>query len=189
MKKIILILLMSISFILTACGGQNSPKEISSKFWNAVQAQDMEAAKQVSTWDTVDYLRYLKKDNFHPERFELGEQKITETSAEIQTVLFTTKVGKTGVKVPGVTVLVKTEKGWKVDVRKTLGSVIKQSVNNIFDQLNNFMQQGIKEFDKTFSESMKELEKALEEGAEELKKELNKPAQPAGEKPRKSKQI
>ena len=87
-------------------------------------------------------------------------------------------------KVPGITVLVKTEQGWKVDVKRTLGSVIKQSVNNIFDQLNNFMQQGIKEFDKTFSKSMKELEKALEEGAEELKKELNKPVQPANKTPK-----
>ena len=184
MKKHILILLLSIVFILTGCGGQDSPKDVSTKFWKAVQAQDMETAKQVSTWDTVDYLRYLKKDNFHPERFELGEEKLTETSAEIQTVLFTTKVGKSGVKVPGVTVLIKTEQGWKVDVRKTLGSVIKQSVNNIFDQLNNFMQQGIKEFDKTFSESMKELEKTLEESTEKLKKELNKPSLPTSKTPK-----
>ena len=86
MKRLILILLMSVGFILTGCGGQESAKDVSTKFWKAVQAQDMETAKQVSTWDTVDYLRYLQKDNFHPERFELGEEKITETSAEIQTV-------------------------------------------------------------------------------------------------------
>ena len=104
MKKVVLLLLMSFSVILAGCGGQDSPKSISKKFWEAVQAQNMEAAKQVSTWDSVDYLRYLKKDNFHPERFELGEEEVTESSAKIQTVLFTTKVGKPGVKVPGVTV-------------------------------------------------------------------------------------
>ena len=78
----------------------------------------------------------------------------------------------------------KTEQGWKVDVKKTLGSVIKQSVNNIFDQLNGLMQQGIKEFDKTFSESLNELGKALEDGAEELKKELNKPVSPSNKAPK-----
>jgi len=182
MKNIKLIIsIFSITLIilgLTSCSGSDSPDSISADFWKAVQNRDMEKAKQLSTWDTVEYLKILKAKNFHPERFELGEKMVGEMRAEIDTVLFTTKQGKSGIKVPGVTVLLKTEQGWRVDVKKTLGSVVKYSVNNMFDQLNGLMKEGVKEFDKTLSESINELGKALEEGAEELKKELARPIFP-----------
>jgi len=182
MKNIKLIMsIFSITLIilgLTACSSSDSPDSISADFWEAVQNRDMEKAKQLSTWDTVEYLKILKAKNFHPERFELGEKMMGETRAEIDTVLFTTKQGKSGIKVPGVTVLLKTEQGWRVDVKKTLGSVIKYSVNNMFDQLNGLMKEGINEIDKTLSESINELGKTLEEGAEELKKELARPIFP-----------
>ncbi|MCK5811132.1 MAG: hypothetical protein KAH00_08575, partial [Cocleimonas sp.] len=54
------------------------------------------------------------------------------------------------------------------------GSVIKHTVNNVFDQLNNMMQKGIKELDQSFSDSMDEISKGLEEGAKELQRELDK---------------
>ncbi|MCK5918075.1 MAG: hypothetical protein KAG34_06600, partial [Cocleimonas sp.] len=54
------------------------------------------------------------------------------------------------------------------------GSVIKHTVNNVFDQLNNMMQKGIKELDKSFSNSMEDISKGLEEGAKELQRELDK---------------
>lgn len=182
MKKLTSILLLFISSFalvgLTACSGSDSPESISAGFWEAVQDHDMEKAKQLATWDTVEYLKILKTKNFHPERFELGDKMEGEARAEIDTVLFTTKQGKSGIKVPGVTVLLKTEQGWRVDVKKTLGSVIKYSVNNMFDQLNGLMKEGIKEFDKTLSESVNELGRAIEEGTEEFKKELGRPIFP-----------
>ena len=174
-------LLLSVFLItgLTACTEEaRSPKSISKQFWEAVQARDMETAKQLSTWDTVNYLKYLKVNKLHPERFELGEVMLSEKHAEISTTLYTSQQGKSGIKVPGVTVLVKIEQGWRVDVKKTLATVVKQTVNNVFDQLNGLMQEGVNELDKVLSESMKELGKALDQGAEELKKELNKPIFP-----------
>lgn len=171
-------LFLSLFLILSGCTGQDDPKSVSTKFWKAVQARDMETAKQVATWDTVDYLKYLKTEKLHPERFELGDVMSGDTRAEVSTTLFTTKMGKTGVKVPGMTMLVKTEQGWRVDVKKTLGSVVKHTMDNVFDQLNGLMQEGINELDKTLSESMDELGKVIEEGAEELKQELSRPIFP-----------
>lgn len=168
-------IMLSVFLIVAGCSGPNTPKSVSEKFWNAVQARDMESAKQVSTWDTVDYLKYLKAEKLHPERFELGEEMFGENRAEIATTLYTQKQGKSGVKVPGVTVLVKSEQGWRVDVKSTLSSVVKHTANNFLNQFNGFMQEGLKELDKTLSESMKEIGKALEDGAEELRKELSKP--------------
>jgi len=167
---------------MTACTETDSPKRVSKQFWGAVQERDMETAKQLSTWDTVDYLKYLKVDKLHPGRFELGEEMLGDKSAEISTTLYTNPQGKSGIKVPGVTVLVKIEQGWRVDVKKTLGTVVKKTFNNVFDQLNGLMQEGVNELDKVLSDSMNELGKAIEESTQELKKELNKPVFPRQDK-------
>lgn len=180
-KETSALLFVSVFLILSGCTQPDTPKSVSEQFWKAVQVRDMEAAKQVATWDTVDYLKYLKKEKLHPERFELGEVMLGETRAEVVTVLYTQKQGKSGIKVPGVTVLVKTEQGWRVDVKKTLNSVIKHTIDNVFNQLNGFMQEGLKELDKSLSDSMDEVGKALEEGAKELRKELSKPLFPPSE--------
>lgn len=164
---------------ISSCGGNSSsPKDVSKQFWEAVKERDMEKAKQLSTWDTVDYLKYLKSERLHPERFELSDEMLGENRAEVSTTLYTSKQGKSGIKVPGVTVLVKIEQGWRVDVKKTLGTVVKHTVNNVFDQLNGLMQEGVNELDKALSESMNELGKALDESAKELRNELNKPMFP-----------
>lgn len=175
LKSVCIAFLLATSFFLTACNKTESPADISMHFWNAVQDRNMEEAKMVATWDTVDYLKYLNTDKLHPERFELGEQMIGESQAEVETVLFTSRVGKSGIKLPGVTVLVKTENGWRVNVKKSMASVVKYSANNVFDQLNGLMQESIKGLDDSFSEAMNELGSALEESAEELKRELAKP--------------
>ena len=143
----------------------------------------METAKQLSTWESVDYLKYLKVDKLHPERFELGEEMLGENSAQISTTLYTSRQGKSGIKVPGVTVLVKLEQGWRVDVKQTLSTVVKETVNNVFEQLNGLMQEGVSELDKVLSESMNELGKALDQGAKELRNELNKPIFPQPRSP------
>ncbi len=177
-----LIIVLSI-LLVSGCTDIQSPKQVSKKFWEAVQKRDMETAKQLSTWESVDYLKYLKVDKLHPERFELGEEMLGEDSAQISTTLYTSRQGQSGVKVPGVTVLVKIEQGWRVDVKQTLSTVVKETVNNVFEQLNGLMQEGVSELDKVLSESMSELGKALDQGAKELRKELNKPIFPQPSSP------
>lgn len=163
-------------FGMSACQqSPNSPESVSKAFWDAVQTQDMEKAKEYATWDTVDYLKYLNNEKTKPQRFELGETMQGDTRAEVATMLYTQKQGESGIKVPGVTVLLKTNYGWRVNVKKTMTSVVKYTANNVFDQLNGFLQEGLQGLDKQLSNSMNELGKALEEGALELKKELSKP--------------
>ncbi len=173
-KPFAIALLIFLTSLLSACSNDTSPEAVSEQFWQAVMQRDMETAKQLSTWDTVDYLKYLKAEKLHPERFELGEKMIGENNAEIATTLFTKRQGKAGVKVPGVTVMVKIDQGWRVDVKKTLSSVVEKTVDNVFNQFNGFLQEGLKQLDKSLSKSMDEIGKALEDGAEELKKELDK---------------
>ena len=175
-KHLITLPFFLLLFLLAGCGGEPtaSPKSAAKAFWQAVIDKDMEKAKNLATWDTVDYLKYLNNSKIHPERFDLGEEMIGEKTAEIGVILHSKSQGQESIRIPGRTVLVKTDHGWRVDVKKSLGSVIKHTVNNVFDQLNNMMQKGIKELDKSFSDSMEDISKGLEEGAKELQRELDK---------------
>jgi len=172
-----LFLLVSVLY-LSACQSASSPKAVSHEFWSAVQQRDMEKAKNLSTWETVDYLKYFNSERFHPERFELGEETPGDAQANVMVTLYSSQPGKSGLKIPGQTDLVKTKYGWRVDVKKTLGSIAKHTVDNAFDQLNNLMRKGVQELDKALSESLNEIGKALEEGTNELKQELSRPIIP-----------
>lgn len=184
MSRFLLISLMLLSSLFAGCNGSESPESTAKNFWQAIITRDMELAKQYSTWDTVEYLKYLNNSKTQPQRFDLGDKMIGENTAEISVTLHSNVEGKEGVRIPGKTVLVKTQHGWRVDVKKSLGTVVKQTVNNVFDQLNNMMQKGIQELDKSFSDSMNEIGKSLEEGASELQQELDKSLPPAStEKP------
>ena len=175
MKQYLILPFFLLIFSLFSCSNTaDTPEAVTKVFWQAVVDKDMEKAKSFATWDTVEYLKYLNSNKTHPERFDLGEQMIGEKGAEIAVTLHTKAEGKQSVRIPGKTVLVKTEQGWRVDVKESLGSVVKQTVNNVFDQLNNMLQKGINELDKSFADSMDELGKNLEESAKELKKELDK---------------
>lgn len=173
-----LIVLSFFVFIVTFSGCDNEPADSAQStaalFWQAVIDKDMETAKNLATWESVDYLKYLNRNKTHPERFELGEEMIGEKKATIKVILHSRSQGSESIRIQGQTVLVETEHGWRVDVKKSLGSVIKQSVNNVFDQLNNMMQKGIKELDQSFSDSMQDISKGLEDGAKELQQELEK---------------
>ena len=166
------------ALILSACQSASTPKGVSNEFWQAVQQRDMEKAKNLSTWETVDYLKYFNSQKFHPERFVLGEEMLGDTQSSVMVVLYSTQPGKNGIKIPGETDLVKTKYGWRVDVKKTLGSIAQHTVDNAFDQLNGLMQKGVQELDKALSKSLNDIGKALEEGAKELKKELSQPISP-----------
>jgi len=173
-----LIFLSFFVLIITFSGCENEPTDSAQNtaelFWQAVIDKDMEIAKNLATWESVDYLKYLNRNRTHPERFELGEQVMNEKTANIKVTLYSRSQGNESIRIQGQTVLINTEHGWRVDVKKSLGSVIKQSVNNVFDQLNNMMQKGIKELDQSFSDSMEEISKGLEEGAKELQRELER---------------
>ncbi len=177
-KRVAVYSLLTILLYLSACQSSPGPKAISNEFWTAVQQRDMEKAKNLSTWDSVDYLKYFNSQRFHPERFELGEEMIGDSRASVNVTLYSARPGTSGLKIPGQTELLKTKYGWRVDVKNTLGSIAKHTVDNAFDQLNNLMKKGVQELDKALSESLNEIGKALEEGADELRQELIRPITP-----------
>lgn len=188
MKKLSLTfigLFLTIVFLSGCMEKEQTPESVAGEFWQAVIDQDMEKAKSLASWNTVDYLKYIRSGQLKPERYELGEVLKGDRTATIQTMLYSQPQGQASIKIPGKTVLLSTEHGWRVDLKETIGSTVQETVGTVFDQLNNMMQEGLKGLDEQLSESMKGLDqqlsdtmnevgKALEKGAEELRKELEK---------------
>ena len=178
-------LFLMVMFLIGCNAKEQSPESVAADFWQAVIDQDMEKAKTLASWDSVDYLKYIRSGQLKPERYELGEVLKGDRTATIETMLYSQPQGQASVKIPGRTVLLSTEHGWRVDLKETIGSTVKETVGTVFDQLNNLMQDGLKGLDKQLSESMKgfdkqlsdtmeEVGKALEQGTQELRKELEK---------------
>ena len=178
----LLIGVFPILLLLAACNSKEAtPESVAADFWQAVIDKDMEKAKNLATWDSVDYLKYIRSGQLKPERYELGEVMRGDRNAVIETMLYSQQQGQASIKIPGRTALISTEHGWRVDLKQTIGSTLKETVGTVFDQLNNLMQEGLKGFDKQLSDSVKEIGKALEKSAEELRDELSK--QPFGSQP------
>ena len=177
-----IISLILMMYLIVGCNAkQATPESVAAEFWQAVIDRDMEKAKNMATWDSVDYLKYIRSGQLKPERYELGEVMRGDRSAVIETTLYSQPQGQASVRIPGRTALISTEHGWRVDLKQTIGSTLKETVGTVFDQLNNLMQEGLKGFDKQLSESVKEIGKALEKSAEELRDELSK--QPFNNRP------
>ncbi|CAA6819975.1 MAG: Unknown protein [uncultured Thiotrichaceae bacterium] len=162
-------------FLLGGCmsSEQQQAREVANSFWQAVLDKDMETAKGLVTWDSVEYLKFLSNDKLAAQNFETGELQITDGVAEIATVLNSGSTAE--MQIPVRTILVRHEDGWLVDVQKTLGSMVSGAMGSIVDQLNSFMQDGLKGLDESLSDSIDQLGKTLENGLQDLQKELLKP--------------
>ena len=169
--------------LVTGCmsSEEQQARETANAFWQAVLSQDMEAAKQQVTWESAQYLKFLNSQQIDAQRFETGELLITDGVAEVATVLYGGEKGD--IEVPVRTVLIRYENAWLVDVQKTMGSMVSGTMSSIVEQLNDFMQDGLKDLDNTLSNRLDELGKSLEQGLDGLQKELNKPQRPATPRP------
>lgn len=181
-------LLLSL-LLLGSCvsSDQQQVRDTANDFWQAVLNEDMETARQFVTWDSVEYLKFLNSGKLAAQRFETGELQITDGVAEIATVLY--GGDKADMKVPLRTVLIRHADGWLVDVQKTLGSMVSGAMGTIVDQLNSFMQDGLKGLDESLSDSIDELGRSLQDGLQGLKEELSKPSPPTPKQPENSKQA
>ncbi len=148
-------------------------REVADKFWQAVLSDDMETAKNLTTWESAQYLQFLSSKSVSAKRFETGEIKVDGTTAEVATVLYGGEKGD--MTIPVRTVLVRNKDAWQVDVQKTLGSMVSGAMGAVADQLNTFMQNNLKDLDSALANSVDELNRSLQQGIDQLKKELAVP--------------
>jgi hypothetical protein len=173
--------LLLVSVYLSGCifsSESQQARDVANKFWHAVLTGDMETAKNLTTWESTQYLQFLSSKSLSAKRFETGEIKVDGTSAEVATLLYGGEKGD--MEIPVRTVLIRNKDAWQVDVQKTLGSMVSGAMDAVVDQLNIFMENGLKDLDHTLADSMKELNKSLKQGVDQLKKDLaTPPAAPA----------
>lgn len=168
--------LLLVGILLSGCifsSESQQARDTTEKFWQAVLKEDMEVAKNLSTWESAQYLQFLSSKSVSAQRFETGEIKVDGTTAEVATVLYGGEKGD--MLIPLRTVLVRNKDAWQVDVQKTMGSMVSGAMGAIADQLNIFMENGLQELDKALADSVKELNQNLKQGVDQLQKELAKP--------------
>ena len=168
--------LLMISLWLSGCifsSESQQARQVADKFWQAVLNNDMNTAKDLTTWESAQYLQFLGSKSVFAKRFETGEIKVEGTSAEVATVLYGGEIGD--MIIPVRTVLVRNKDVWQVDVQKTMGSMVSGAMGAVVDQLNIFMENGLKDLDSSLAKSVDELNKSLKQGVDQLKKELTAP--------------
>lgn len=175
------IFLLMLGVLLSGCifsSESQQARETTEKFWQAVLAEDMDTAKDLVTWESAQYLQFLSSKSVSAQRFETGEIKVEGGTAEVATVLYGGEKGDMVIPLRTVLVYGKDNK-WQVDVQKTLGSMVSGAMGAVVDQLNQFMENGLKDLDRSLAESVGKLNQNLQQGVDKLKKELSKP--PASE--------
>lgn len=168
--------LLIASVLLSGCifsSESQQAREVADKFWQAVLAEDMDTAKNLTTWESAQYLQFLTSKSVAAKRFETGEIKVDGTTAEVATVLHSGEKGD--MTIPLRTVLIRNKDVWQVDVQKTMGSMVSGAMGAVVDQLNMFMENGLQDLDKALSDSVQELNKSLKQGVDQLKQELTVP--------------
>lgn len=169
-----MVFLLSAIF-LNACifsSDSQNARSVSEDFWQAVLDDDMEKAKMLVTWETADYLKYMSSSRVAAQRFETGEVRITDNMAEVATILYTGNDGL--MQVPARTVLIKVDNSWRVDVQRTMGSMVSGTMGAMVDEINEFMKQTIQGVDKALSEEIDKWGKSLDEGMKQLQKDLQR---------------
>lgn len=171
MKYFITLFLLMVTLSGCAKNSEN-PKFIAQEFWSSVHEGKMDSAKQLVSWDTAGYLKYIQPSNFALKRVDFPEsdKESTQdgensTNVSIITELVIAREGSSAdIKIPTRTVLKFSEGVWRVDLEKTLVEVINRSVNKVGEQFNIILKQGVDELNQALSGSINDISKSLEEG-------------------------
>lgn len=164
------------SVLLSGCifsSESQQVRETTEKFWQSVLAKDMETTKTLVTWESAQFLGFLSDNSVSAQRFETGEIKVQENIAEVATVLYGGEKGD--MIIPVRTVLVRHQEVWLVDVQKTMGSMVSGAMGAVVEQLNTFMQNGLKDLDRALSDNVNQLNQNLKQGMDQLQKDLTAP--------------
>lgn len=116
-------LISAIGYFISSCGRNDNPRSVAEKYFNAINAQEFEAAREYGTQETVNLLNMLiafKKmsvdSTFQEVKYEILREKITGENA----IVYYKEEGKKGeLKLP----MIKEDGKWKVIQTK-------ESINN-----------------------------------------------------------
>lgn len=159
------ITLTIVAVLISACGQEPTPAEVTQAFWEAVIANDQDKVKQYIASGTLEDPSILDNSEKSITRVEVGETIVSNsTTTYVRTVL----VGKendqgepTRLKVN--TVMAKENEQWKVNGQETVNNLVASSVNAMMENVS-----------KSFDQIGQELTKSLSAGVQEFMGEMNK---------------
>ncbi|HIQ07202.1 MAG TPA: hypothetical protein EYH35_01960 [Thiotrichaceae bacterium] len=175
MKFFITLLVLMMTLAGCAKEANDDPSLIAQEFWGAIQEGKMDSAKQMVSWDTVGYLKYIQPNNFtlkrvdFPAGVEASAENTNVDTDQLKNIITELVVARQGdhsdIRIPTRTVLKLDEGVWRVDLKETLVEVVNRSVNKVGDQLNKILQQGVAELNQALNGSINEISKSIEQGA------------------------
>ncbi len=163
----------SAAFLLlaSACGvPAPSPEQVAERFWEALRAGDVAAAKRYASASSAMHVDDLREAR-QIEEVLLGEVLLGEDSAIVQTSLATSlEDGRTHTTFD--THLVRENQEWRVDVEATERELTTAIFADSLQQIGEAVGQGVQEFSEALEEGAAEMRRAILEALEELEREL-----------------
>lgn len=164
-KSPVLTGLFFLLFLLSACSSKLPPEEITNRFWTALSANDISAAKQYVTQDSYTALNTMHGLDLKHAKLQFGEIRINGQNASVITdIIYQTDTGEK----PNLrfkTFLLRKSGQWKVDYQQTLINIPGKALSDLFTNL--------QQLGKIFSRQLQQQLPAIEEQIEEFSKQLN----------------
>ncbi len=173
MKKSLIFTLMLVMGLF-GCNSAPTAKDISSQFWEAILKNDMETAKQLVTWESVDALKYFSEQQIKLKRYEVFDVDASAGGPpyKVSTIVVIDNVTQADLRIPTNTVVIAKGDALKIDLKGTMTQMLTESANIAADQLNQAVQNGIKELDSVLSNSLSNLGNAVEKITNGLQQNL-----------------
>ena len=173
-KPINISALLLLPVLLTACFSNDTPNEITEKFWLAAISQNEKVARVYTSKATLEKVDF-SGGWWNGGAIELGEIRIKDEHARVETTI----------KMPNIpdqspssfrTFLVKENEMWKVDYEKTMASLdLDGSLSEILDEIGILGKQLSDDANKALSRIEKDLpkiEKKMETFGDTVKKDV-----------------
>ncbi len=166
-----LFILISLGLI-NACESAAAPKQVADKFWQAALAKDVDAMKRLVIPEQQEHIELDLLDSV--ERYSLGEMIVKENTASVETNLILKDSGK---QLSLNTRLVRVDKDWKVDYKKTASPfVLSREMSELLGGIEQLTEQFADELAESVEEfknkAVPEIQSKLEQAEKELKKNL-----------------
>lgn len=149
---------------LVSCGLFNpGPGAVAEKFWSAMQAHDLDTARELITLDSMDAFSELNSDDIRIDSFELGEVLEGETTGYVMVTLAGPDLNQSF-----KTALRKVDGRWKVDFKETSAELTRARIRAMGDSL----RQGIENAGQELADQLKGAAEAMKQGMQEMEKAL-----------------
>lgn len=168
-----LVLTALFTILLTGCGQEPSPEEITEGFWQAVIDGNAEEMQAFAADNSLENPGLLDNSEKMLVAFETSEATITGERAEVPTVLIGNHNGQK-TRMPVTTFLIKQEDGWKVDGQASVNTMVSSSIELMMQSMTHNLSSMGQELNNAISSGMNEFMGGIQKGMPVLKEEMEK---------------